>query len=313
MSEIFTNSVNAVMPLFLLMLCGYVAKLTGILHRENVAMINKVVFNAFIPVMVVYNIYSSDISSSLRPDFIAYAVAGLVAECLIARLLVGLVTKQRWQQGVVIQAMYRTSIALVGIQLLGNLVPGADLGPLSVLTVFSTLVINTQSVITLELYNGKQPDFKQLLIDILKNPLIIGCFVAIVLAVARIKLPVFVESTMQDIAKMASPLSLFLLGAFFQFEGLRRHLRMLVPICVMRLMVFPAIFLGFGAVLGFRGIYFASLIPVFATATAVPSFVMVQQMGGDEELAGDIVVATSFLSPLTIFFWCFLFQMLNVF
>ena len=105
------------------------------------AIINKVVFNAFIPVMVVYNIYSSDISSSLRPDFIAYAVAGLIAECLIARLLVGFVTTRRDQQGVVIQAMYRTSIALVGIQLLGNLVPGGDLGPLSVLTVFTTLVI----------------------------------------------------------------------------------------------------------------------------------------------------------------------------
>ena len=61
-----------------------------------------------------------------------------------------------------------------------------------------------------------------------------------------------------------------------------------------------------------RGVALASLLPVFASSTAVNSFTMAQQMGGDAELAGNIVVATSALCSLTMFFWCFLFKSLGM-
>lgn len=40
---------------------------------------------------------------------------------------------------------------------------------------------------------------------------------------------------------------------------------------------------------------------------------MAQQMGGDAELAGDIVVVTSAVSILTMFLWVFLFKSLGMF
>ena len=52
---------------------------------------------------------------------------------------------------------------------------------------------------------------------------------------------------------------------------------------------------------------------VFASPTAVNSFTMAQQMGGDAELAGDIVVVTSAVSMLTMFLWVFLFKSLGMF
>ena len=56
-----------------------------------------------------------------------------------------------------------------------------------------------------------------------------------------------------------------------------------------------------------------SLLGVFASPTAVNSFTMAQQMGGDAELAGDIVVVTSAVSMLTMFLWVFLFKSLGMF
>ena len=80
-----------------------------------------------------------------------------------------------------------------------------------------------------------------------------------------------------------------------------------------RLVLVPGIFLTIGALLGFRGVEFAGLIGVFASSTAVASFTMAQQMGGDAELAGDIVVVTSALCPFTIFGWSLLFKSLGMF
>ena len=72
-------------------------------------------------------------------------------------------------------------------------------------------------------------------------------------------------------------------------------------------------FLGLGALLGFRDAAFVSLLGVFASPTAVNSFTMAQQMGGDAELAGDTVVVTSAVSMLTMFLWVFLFKSLGMF
>lgn len=118
---------------------------------------------------------------------------------------------------------------------------------------------------------------------------------------------------MQSVSGIASPLQLFLLGAFFQFSGLRRYARELTAVVAAKLIVFPGLFLGLGALLGFRDAAFVSLLGVFASPTAVNSFTMAQQMGGDAELAGDTVVVTSAVSMLTMFLWVFLFKSLGMF
>lgn len=119
--------------------------------------------------------------------------------------------------------------------------------------------------------------------------------------VAGIRLPHILEQTIQSVSAIASPLQLFLLGAFFQFSGLKTYRRELVTVSIAKLIVSPGLFLGLGALLGFRGVAFVSLIGIFASPTAVNSFTMAQQMGGDAELAGDIVVTTSAASILTMF------------
>ena len=313
MRDILFNTFNAVLPIFLFILCGFSARAAGIIRREEVGTINKLNFSVFIPILVAYNIHNSDLSTAFRLDFIAFPVFGLLTEVGLGWLFAHFFVKKRAQKGVVIQGLFRTNIALMGIHLLANLVPGADLGPISLLVAFTTITINTSSVIVLEIYSSQKIDAKRLIKSILRNPILIGCFCGLLLLLTGATLPQAVETTMRDMSRIATPLALFLLGSFFRFEDLRRDVRLLAAIAVFRLAVFPAIFLSLAAVLGFRGIYFATLIPVFATPTAAPSFAMVQRIGGDADLAGNIVVVTSLFCSLTIFAWCFLFQYLGLF
>ena len=111
----------------------------------------------------------------------------------------------------------------------------------------------------------------------------------------------------------AAGLLLFLLGAFFRFSGLQRYRRDILLVSFVRLIVMPGILLTTAYLLGIRDTGFAGLISVFASATAIASFTMTQQMGGDSELAGDIVVATSALCIVTMFGWSLLFRQLGAF
>ena len=139
----------------------------------------------------------------------------------------------------------------------------------------------------------------------------VGSAVGLVFLGTGWRLPTALESAVHQVAAMTSPFMLFLLGAFFRFSGLRRYRRDLIEVCLVRLFLMPALLLTAAFLIGIRGVGFAGLISVFASATAIASFTMTQQMGGDAELAGDIVVSTSALCIVTMFAWSVLFKALG--
>ena len=113
-----------------------------------------------------------------------------------------------------------------------------------------------------------------------------------------------VSSSLSSMASVATPLALFLLGASFRFSGTKTSLKQLITVLMGKLVILPAVGLTVGYLLGFRGISLAGLLAMFASPTAVSSFVMAQEMEGDAELASQIVVWTSSIALVTIF--CFL-------
>ena len=52
-------SFQAVMPIFILMLIGFLIKKFGLLDQKSNAIVNKLVFKIFLPVLLFYNIYSA--------------------------------------------------------------------------------------------------------------------------------------------------------------------------------------------------------------------------------------------------------------
>ena len=142
--------------------------------------------------------------------------------------------------------------------------------------------------------------------DIAANPLVLGTAAGILTSVLGIRLPVFVVSALEQIAGATSPLLLFLLGAFFSFDGFKDCIKPVLFVAAGRLVIIPAVVLGTAALLGFRGVEIAGLLGAFGSATAIASFAMTQEIGGDAELAGNIVVFTSAACMLTLFLWSLL-------
>lgn len=306
-------SANAVLPMCLIMALGYGTRRLGWIRREEISAINKIAFRIFLPCLLYYNVYCSDLSGSFDPLLMAYAVGGVLLTFGLALGYTLLTEKLPERRGVMIQGMFRSNYVIMGIPVATALLGADQLGTVSILIAVVVPLFNMLSVVVLEVFRGQKPKPLHILGQIAKNPLVIGSVLGILTLAAGIRLPHILEQTIQNISAIASPLQLFLLGAFFQFSGLKTYRRELVTVSAAKLIVAPGLFLGLGALLGFRGVAFVSLIGVFASPTAVNSFTMAQQMGGDAELAGDIVVTTSAVSILTMFLWIFLFKSLGVF
>lgn len=306
-------SANAVLPMCLVMALGYGTRRLGWLRREEISTINKIAFRIFLPCLLYYNIYCSDLSGSFDPLLMAFAVGGVLLTFGLALGYTLLTEKLPERRGVLIQGMFRSNYVIMGIPVATALLGADQLGTVSILIAVIVPLFNMLAVVVLEVFRGQKPKPLHILGQIAKNPLVIGSVLGILTLVAGIRLPRILEQTIQSVSAIASPLQLFLLGAFFQFSGLKTYRRELVTVSIAKLIVSPGLFLGLGALLGFRGVAFVSLIGIFASPTAVNSFTMAQQMGGDAELAGDIVVTTSAASILTMFLWIFLFKSLGMF
>lgn len=306
-------SANAVLPMCLIMALGYGTRRLGWIRREEISVINKIAFRIFLPCLLYYNVYCSDLSGSFDPLLMAYAVGGVLLTFGLSLGYTLLTEKLPERRGVMIQGMFRSNYVIMGIPVATALLGSDQLGTVSILIAVVVPLFNMLAVVVLEVFRGQKPKPLHILGQIAKNPLVIGSVLGILTLAAGIRLPHILEQTIQSISAIASPLQLFLLGAFFQFSGLKTYRRELVTVSAAKLIVSPGLFLGLGALLGFRGVAFVSLIGIFASPTAVNSFTMAQQMGGDAELAGDIVVVTSAVSILTMFLWVFLFKSLGMF
>ena len=304
---------SALLPILLLAAAGYAAKRGALIREEDVPRANKWAFAVFMSVMCFYNVYSSDLSSALRPRLILFTLCAILAVYGLSFLLASRLVPERRRRGVVIQGLFRSNFAILGLPMAAGLAQGGDIGTAAVMGAVVVPCFNVLAVITLESFRGSKPDTRKLLLDILRNPLILGSAAGIVFLALGIRLPAVLEKPVHDVAKAASPLMIFLLGAHFRFRTDPATRRATALVCLGRLVVVPALVLGLAAALGFRDVELITLLAVFATPTAVASYTMAEQLGGDASLAGSIVVTSSFFSVFTLFGWSFLFKLLNFF
>lgn len=302
--EIFLSVLNCVLPVFIYMAVGYGARLCGVIRTEDVPRFNKLAFRIFLPMVIFYNIYTTDIST-FRGGMMIYSVIGTVGEFLLALLPVFLLVKQRTQKGVVIHAVFRSNFSIVGLAILGLLSVDGDLSSGAMIAAVGVPLVNILGVTALELYSDKRVSPKEIVIDILKNPLLDMAVLGIIFAVFRLKLPEPVEKVAAGLNRAASPLMMVLMGAYLRPEAIKGNLKITGLTCVMRLVICPLVFTGIAIMLGFRGIELAALTVLFAAPAASSTFPMAQEMGGDAELAGNIVMASTLFCPLTLFLWCF--------
>lgn len=309
----FEVCLNAVFPLFAIMLVGFGVRATGLVTGKDVEKMNKVVFRVFLPVLMFKQVYNSELSNAVKPRLLIYTVICVFAAFGLAFVIAKLLIKNHSQRSAVIQGIYRSNFVIIGLPIAESLLIGADVGAVSVLLAVVVPLYNVLAVIVLEMYSDEHTSAGHVLLDVVKNPLIIGSVCGIIFLVFGWKLPPIIEPVVNSMGSVGSPMMLFLLGAFFEFRRMKEHVYPLVVACIGRLVVIPALFLSIAALLGFRGVEFVALIGVFASSNAVASFTMAQQMGGDAVLAGDIVVVTSALCPFTIFCWSLLFKSLGMF
>ncbi|MBE6703711.1 MAG: AEC family transporter [Ruminococcaceae bacterium] len=306
-------SFNSVMPIFLLMLTGYILKAVNIADKKGFDTVNRLVFKAFLPTLLFYNIYKTESADVVNPGLMIFTVAGTLIVFAVGYASVFILTKDNAKRGVMLQGFFRSNYAILGLPLVEYICEGKTSGLSSLMVAVIVPLFNVLAVISLERFRDGKLNIPKMLKGVLTNTLIIGCLLGLVFYLAGIKLPDVVEKAVSDVAKIASPLAIIVLGASFTFSSLRGCVKELCTVVAARLVIVPAIAIFFAVLLGFTGEALACVLIAFGAPVAVSSFSMAQQMGGDEALAAQVVVVSSALCLLTLFGWIFLLNSMGLF
>ena len=320
-------ALNAILPIILLILLGYLLKRKNFLDEGWFKKGNKLIFRVCLPCMLFINVYNIESFTDINWSVVIYSEIAILIVFFLGLLTVKLTVPDNRQKGVVLQCVFRSNFAIIGLTLAESLGGVTGRGIAAVLSAFSIPTFNILAVISLTMFlegeGGQKANLKEVLVKIAKNPLIIGVVCGLIVLGIRSFIPVnadgnpvfslsgslpFLYEALNNLAKICSPLALVILGGLFDFSAVRGLLKEILIGTVARVVVVPLTVIGLAVILSahtdllhFDATVYPALVALFGSPVAVASAIMAQEMDNDGVLAGQLVVWTSIASIFTIF------------
>lgn len=324
--HILETAINAILPIILLILFGYWLRRIDFLTDEFSKVGNKFVFNVGLFCSMFINVYSIGGLSSIRWDFVIYILVVILVLFAVGLLLAIASTKVASRRGVILQGVFRSNFAILGLSLASALGGPEAESVAAVASAFAIPLFNVFGVIAMTVFSDEKEAgkhrIKGALVSIIKNPMILGALLgAACLALRELQIAYFGEviisvkdnvpflySAISSLKSITTPLALVVLGAQFKFSAVKGLFREIVVSTLGRILVAPIIGIGiaillseYTQLLNFSVNEYAVLVGLFGSPTAISGAVVAAQMGGDEQLATQTVVWTSLGSMLTVF------------
>ena len=311
----FLFSVGAILPVFGVMVLGFLLRRRGFLTQGFCQTGNRLVFNLCLPAMLLRQIASMGGVRASDGGFLLYAFAATLAGVLAVWLPAHFFMKNKTQVGAFAQGAFRGNTALLGAALLQSICGSQAYAPLIILA--AVPVYNVLSVVVLSLEAGGGGTLHRARVlgalkQVARNPILLGILAGMPFALTGRSIPLPADKVLSMLGGLASPLSLLVIGAGFRWQAALEKRRTTLLAALVKLVLLPAAALPPAAALGFRGEALVALLVMSGTPSAVSSYIMAENMGNDGVLANGIVAVTTLLSAVTLTGWIFLLRTLQL-
>ena len=225
----FMFSVGAILPVFGVMVLGFLLRRRGFLTQGFCQTGNRLVFNLCLPAMLLRQIASMGGVRAADGGFLLYAFAATLAGVLAVWLPAHFFMKDKTQVGAFAQGAFRGSTALLGAALLQRICGSQAYAPLIILAAVPVYNVLSVVILSLEAGGGGKLDLARLLgalKGVAKNPILWGILLGLPFAFFGLPMPAAGDKALSMLGNLASPLSLIIIGADFRWDAAPR------PVCL---------------------------------------------------------------------------------
>ncbi len=296
---------NALIPVFILIICGFVTKRSGFLTDEFWQSAEKMTYFMLMPALLISSLANKDISN-LPWQQMLLTVQGTVLVSAVLMSLWWVFKRDRggplftsvFQGGVrfntyialaVAEAMFGSKGLLLTALGAGFMIPLINLLCISA---FSLTISTTRF------------SMKGFLRSLITNPLILGCVIGGTLNITGIGLTSALDGTFALVGKAALPIGLMAVGAAYRFTNFNHQLWPLAVTSAMQFIIRPLTAFTLATSFGLNATITTVAVILFAVPTAPSAFILSRQLGGDYVTMASIITlqsAISFVSlPVTL-------------
>lgn len=317
MSAHLVFSLNATMPVFLLMVLGIILRRVGIVDATFASRLNTFVFCVALPVLLFRDISSVDLAQEWDARFV-FDCALITLATIVFACAASVFVKGRATRGEFIQGAYRSSVAILGVALMQSIYGSSQAAAMMIIGVVP--LYNAAAVAILAVCaedsqakrKGARAMFLGIARDIVSNPIIVGIAAGLLWAVLRLPMPEAAGKAVDAVAGLATPLGLVAMGAMADFRRMREEARSSLGASAIKLFGLCAAFLPVCVALGYRGEELMALLFMLGSATTVSSFVMARNMGYEGVVSSAVVMITTLGSVFSLTAWIYLLRCLGL-
>lgn len=312
----FIFSLNATLPIFLIMVLGWFLMRIGLFNKEFNKVADKYVFKVALPVLLFKDIATADIRSDFNLTFVLFCMITTTIMFLAIWGLSYIFIKDKTQVGAFAQASARGSAAVLGIAFINNIYGNSGMAPLMIVSAVPLYNILSVIILTFSADMGKGvnkgENIKKACLNVIKNPIIIGIFLGLPFSIFGISIPQIPLKAVTSIAQTATPIALLVVGAGFEGAKAIKKIKLTAIATFIKLVLLPLIFFPFAIAFGFRGSELVAILIMLGSPTTVTCYIMAKNMGNDEVLSSSIVVMATLLSSVTLTGWIFVLKVMGL-
>ncbi|MFI2809820.1 AEC family transporter [Microbulbifer sp. JSM ZJ756] len=296
--ETFAFALSVTGPIFLTLLIGYCLAQVGLLRESFVDDASQLVYLITLPVLLFINIFTSGAELAEQWPLLLAGAAGTLLTMPLAWLAARPLA--HGDRSAFIQGAFRGNLGIIGLAWALNAYGNSGLAQAALLMAVVTILYNLAAVTLFAAYSLQTRfSWRRLLRDIAQNPLIIAIVLALAFRELGLRLPEILLQTGDYLASITLPLALLCIGASLDLSQLRQSSAGAVGASAFKLLLVPLVLLGCGWLLALPSQSLGVLFLMAAAPTATVSFIMARALGGNSQLAANIVALSTLLSIIT--------------
>jgi len=301
--------INTLLPVFLIIALGVLLRKTKFLSAEFVAGLNRLVFWIGLPCLLFYKVATAGYDYRLAGRTALVMIVGMLC-CIVIAYIVAFIIRIRPRAiGTFVQGTFRGNLYYVGLALIIYSFAGSDSKISAQMENTAILVMallvpiyNIASVIVLLASRHGLDRYVPLKIarEVITNPLFLACAAGVIYSQIFPPLPLVISRALSAVGQISLPLALIGIGAVL--------IQSKIAGCGTPALAASIIKIGVSPVVGFWAAHLMGLgagetrvvLLFLACPTAVTSYVVAEQLGGDEKLSAAIIVVSTILSIISL-------------
>lgn len=309
MSTVLLN----VVPIFVLILIGWLAARTGLLKAETGDALGEYVFKIAVPVLIFQTLATANFTGvSPLPLWTAYFIGVGVTWTLghvVAKYLFGRDAKIGVISGM--SGAFANNV-FIGLPLVSHMVGKEGLVALSILIAIHLPIMMIVGTILMESASARVDGvarrsvgvvLRQVGYNLSRNPLVTGLLIGLVVNLSGIGIPVALETVVDQVAASAGPAALISIGMALTRYQIRGDLGLAGGATVMKLLVLPAVVYLSSHALGLPNDWAAALVLTASVPTGINAWLIAQRFRSGQSLAASVISLSTAFGVISVTFW----------